>query len=143
MNIGRKEDTRMAKENDLRFEFGEGVASPTCDLCGKEFDDHGVLMSLMGGGICGDHICGACIGSGPKGLAKIARVRATVVREMLPEPDDDSDLYTEDAKGKFALAKILDGMEDFMPIQGGIVAVKIAEAYRELEGHPKRGRKAA
>lgn len=133
----------MAKASDLRFEFGEGVASPTCGLCGKEFDDHGVLMSLMGGGICGDHICGACIGSGPKGLAGIARARAYVVREMLPEPGDDSDLYTEEAKGKLALAKILDGMEDFTPIQGGIVAVKIAEGYLETERPKKTGRKAA
>lgn len=133
----------MVKASDLRFEFSEGVASPTCGLCGKQFDDHGVLMSLMGGGICGDHICGACVGSGPKGLTKIARVRANVVREMLPEPGDDSDLYTEDAKGKLALAKILAGMEDFTPIQGGIVAVKIAEGYLETEGPKKTSRKAA
>jgi hypothetical protein len=133
----------MAKASDLRFEFGEGVASPTCGLCGEEFDDHGVLMSLMGGGFCGDHICGACIGSGPKGLAKIARGRAEVVREMRPEPDDDPDLYIEDAKGKLALAEILDGMEDFTPIRRGIMAVRIGEAYREIEEHPKRGRKAA
>jgi hypothetical protein len=133
----------MAKASDLRIEFSEGVASPTCGLCGEEFDDHGVLMSLMGGGICGDHICGACIGSGPKGLAKIARARAEAVREMRPEPDDDPDLHTKDAKGKLALAKILDGMEDFTPIQGGIVAAKIAEGYLETERPKKTGREAA
>ncbi len=133
----------MAKASDLRFEFGEGVASPTCDLCGKEFDDHGVLMSLVGGGICGDHTCGACIGSGPKGLARIARARAEAVREIRPEPGDDPDLYTEDAKGKLALAKILDGMEDFTSIQGGIMAVKITEGYLESEKPKKTSRKAA
>lgn len=133
----------MAKASDLRFEFGEGVASPTCDFCGKEFDDHGVLMTLMGGGICGDHICGACISSGPKGLARIARARAEAVREMRPEPGDDQDLYIEDAKGKLALAKILDDMEDFTPIRRGLVAVKIAEGYLEMERPKKTGRKAA
>jgi hypothetical protein len=62
---------------------------------------------------------------------------------MRPEPDDDPDLYIEDAKGKLALAEILDGMEDFTPIRRGIMAVRIGEAYREIEEHPKRGRKAA
>jgi hypothetical protein len=140
-NADQKEDARMAKKIDLFFKFGEGADSPTCGFCGTEFDDHGVTATLMGGGIAGDVICGSCIGSGPKGLARIARIRAEAVREMRPEPDDDPDLYIEAARCMRTLAGLLDGLEDFTPIRGGIVAVKIAEGYMETPDRPRSPRK--
>ena len=135
------------KADELAFTFCEGTGRRECDLCGKRYDDHGVEIELSAGeygmgGFWAGRICGNCLMPDPKALARAARDRAPILRRKRVPRGDDEDLYTNWADDMLALADALDGIPDYSAITSGIVACKIAEAYRELDGQRSKGKAA-
>ncbi len=98
-----------------------------CMVCGKRFTALEAMIEFMG-----EDCCPSCILAGPQGMA--ARMRKEADRAR--------------AKGAWyadefiRIAAKLDKAKSFAGVEGGTLAVKIAEAYREIQARPTRGRKA-
>jgi len=136
----------MRKIGELRFCFDGGYGRSECDFCGKKYDDHGVSIELQAEGQDGSDgfwaggICGNCLTPDPRDLARVAREQVKVLRRKKDHLKKDLNIYHAD--GMMAVAGVLDGIADYSPIGSGIVAVKIAEAYREINA-ANRKKKAA
>ena len=89
------------------FRFDEGSYEPRCDLCKKYYESLGVQVSFR----CGPEVCPECLLAGPQAVAKQARRRRS-------------------AEGR-ETAEVLERLDSFTQLPGGVLAVKIAEAYRE------------
>ncbi|MHB1011942.1 MAG: hypothetical protein ACYC37_03435 [Desulfobacteria bacterium] len=113
------------------FTFEEGYFDLHCDFCGKRYESLGVQVSFA----FGYEICPSCLLKGPKVVAsdtmkRPAREFHSVIRRWFMS-----------VKG---FANQLKNIDDFRDLPGGVLAVKIAEAYRDtgnLRG--RRNRKAA
>ena len=89
------------------FRFDEGSYEPRCDLCKKYYESLGVQVSFR----CGPEVCPECLLAGPQAVTRKARKsRSNWRREA---------------------AEVLGRLDSFTQLPGGILAVKIAEAYRE------------
>ena len=116
----RKAVALVAKDGySYGFTFGQDGTwndPPMCDFCGKEYESIGVQINMD----CGLEICPDCFLSGPKAVA--SKVRS---------------LHREEACGKEQMDFLLDAagvigrLDSFTQLPRGIVARKIAEAYRE------------
>lgn len=94
---------------------------PQCDVCGKKYEGEGIQVVLFHGGW---EMCPTCLLKGPKAVADMLRKKNT-------------------RSSRSFLSK-LDSVEDFREIPGGIMALKVAEGYRDIEAsRPQRTRKAA
>lgn len=112
------------------FTFEDGYSDPHCDFCGSGYVSLGVQVSFVG-----YEICASCILSGPKSVAEeTCRRPAKEFHYMIRR-------WFMRVKG---FAKKMRAIDDFSELPGGVLAVKIAEAYRDtgnLRG--RRNRKAA
>ncbi len=98
-----------------------------CLCCGANFKALAITVEFMEHDVCPD-----CILSGPKEMAKRIKKQITKGVEGWTIP-----LLTR-------IVKRLEKAESILDIDGGIFALKIAEAYRELgKPGPKRARKGA
>jgi hypothetical protein len=142
---------------DISFDF-EGIVlgngnNGICNVCGRRYRHHGIPVPFSGwrgakyGPVFaqdGVHygegfLCADCILSSPVELAGKIRTRAGAV---LRKPNTRRKQRVE-AEGMIELAGELEKVGSLKDLPGGIMAVKIGEAYREIEGHPRRTRKAA
>ena len=149
MNPKREEPMRkrIFSTKDLKFYFGAepGVEGPdcpeqhTCAICAREHSDHGLLVWLEGPekGYEVGHLCGECLTSSPKRLAELLRERAPILREIIPDPDDDEDTNIRWADNLLLAAEVFDTPDSLDAIPGGTLARKIGEAYLELDNTPK------
>jgi hypothetical protein len=145
---------RIIRATDQRFFFGamegcnfaqSGPERRTCDFCGARFNDHGLGLWLMGakwGAAYGGMMCGACLTASPKRLAELARERAPILRKRRPDRGDDRNYNIERADDMLRLAALFDTLDSIDAIDGGTLARKIGEAYRELDA-PRGGQKGA
>jgi hypothetical protein len=107
----------------------EGYFDPHCDFCGKPYESIGVQIRFS----CSYEICYSCILKGPKAVA------AETTRRPAREFHDMIRRWFMQVK---AFANKFKAMDSFRDLPGGILAVKVAEAYRETETDP-RARKGA
>jgi len=144
---------------DIKFDFeddrGEiGKETDTCNVCRRRFRSHEISVHFRGwrGWEYGEKfpmngesygysvLCADCILSSPAELAAKFRARAA---EILRKPNTRRK-QREEAEGMIELAGELEKVGGLRDLPGGIMASKIAEAYRELDGpRPQRSRKAA
>jgi hypothetical protein len=140
---------------DIVFDFdGSPTRHPTCGACQQRYRDHDVPMPLYGwrGAEYGEKyamngefyfygvLCADCLLSSPAELAAKIRVRAG---EILRKPNTRRKQRVE-AEGMIEFAGELEKVGDLRDLPGGIMAVKIGEAYREIEKpRPHRAGKAA
>jgi hypothetical protein len=124
-----------------------------CNACGRRYKHHDVPVPFSGwrGEEHGEEyaqdgvsyfygpLCGDCLLSSPAELAGKIRAKA---EQILRKPNTRRKQRVE-AEGMIEFAGELEKVGDLRDLPGGIMAVKIGEAYREIEGHPGRGRKAA
>ena len=100
-----------------------------CVCCDARFKALEIAVEFMEHDVCPD-----CIISGPKEMAKRIHERITKTRKG---KEWTVPLLTR-------IAKRLEKAESILDIEGGIFALKISEAYRDIQGTPKRRtRKAA
>ncbi len=139
---------------DIIFDFEMGrISHPTCGACHQRYRDHDVPMPLYGwrGAKYGEKyaqngefyfygvLCADCLLSSPAELAAKIRTKA---EKILRKPTTRRKQRIE-AEGMIEFAGELEKVGDLRDLPGGIMAVKIGEAYREIDGHPRRGSKAA
>lgn len=113
------------------FMFDAGYPDPHCDFCGARYNSLGVQVSF----VVGYEICASCLLKGPKVVAeetchRPAKEFHSVIRRWF--------MYVK------RLANKMRAIDDFRDLPGGVLAVKIAEGYRDtgnLRG--RRNRKAA
>jgi len=99
-----------------------------CEGYGEKYEEEGVFY--FNGVLCGD-----CLLSSPSELAAKIRTRAG---EILRKPNTRRKQRVE-AEGMIEFAGELEKVGDLRDLPGGIMAVKIGEAYRELDNRPKAG----
>ncbi len=122
-NAERKAVALVASNGySYRFDFGqEGTWNdpPKCDFCGKGYQGLGVQINME----CGLEICPDCFLSGPKVAASklLSPHRKDARIEGMPE-------FLHEA------AEIIGRLDTFTQLPRGIMAQKIAEAYREEAG---------
>lgn len=120
-------------EKGFVFENGVGGCyfDPHCDFCGAAYNSLGVQVKFLNG----YEICASCILKGPKVVASETTKRpAREFHSMIRR-------WFMHVKG---FANKLRTIDDFRELPGGVLAVKIAEGYRDtgnLRG--RRIRKAA
>ena len=136
---------------DICFDF-EGIVlgngnNGICNVCGRQYRHHGIPVPFAGwrgakygpvfaqdGVHYGDgHLCADCILSSPPELSAKFRARAA---KILRNPNTRRKQRVE-AEGMIELAGELEKVGDLRDLPGGIMATKIAEAYRELDNPPK------
>ena len=119
----------------------------TCDACKRRYRYHDIEVHFTGwrGWEYGEKfaqegvhygfsvLCADCILSSPSELA--VRIRANG-EKILRKPKVRRKQRVE-AKGMIELADELGKVGDLRDLPGGIMATKIAEAYRELDNTPK------
>jgi hypothetical protein len=134
------------------FEDG-GVPSDTCGACRRRYHNHGVPVEFSGwrGAEYGEkyamngvfyfsgHLCGDCLLSSPAELA--AKIRP-LAGKILRKPNTRRKQRVE-AEGMIEFAGELEKVGDLRDLPGGIIAVKIGEAYRELDNSPKTRKEVA
>lgn len=139
---------------DINFMF-DGSAWPhaACGVCRRRFHDHNIQVPLSGwrGEEYGEKyamdgvsyflglLCADCLLSSPAELAAKIRTKA---EKILLKPNTRRKQRNE-AEGMIEFAGELEKVGSLKDLPGGIMAVKIGEAYREIDGRPGRGRKAA
>jgi hypothetical protein len=110
---------------------GGGYLYPHCDFCGAPYPSLGVQVNFSNG----YEICASCLLKGPKVVAtETTHRQAREFHSMIRR-------WFMNVKG---FANKLKTIDDFRDLPGGVMAVKIAEAYRDtgnLRG--RRTRKAA
>lgn len=171
MATKRKENSREYLHFDIMYggcdipDLGRIGETTNCDFCGKEYRHHNVVISfearrfdvrraLKQGVLWGEihtadggYICSKCFSPDPKKLSKVCRQRAAVLRVTPPPPDlegDDRLLNIRWAASMRRLARLLDNVDDFSSIDGGIPASGITEFYRVMDRlQGKRTRRAA
>lgn len=125
----------------------------SCDVCGQRHRNHGLAVHFSGfrgaehgpafaeeGVFYGYSVlCADCILSSPGDLAERLRARA---EEVLRKPNIRRKQRVE-AEGMFELADELAKVRDLKDLPGGVLAARIAEAYRELDNSPKARKGAA
>jgi hypothetical protein len=131
----------MNIQGKIKFRFGFAPepdgSKVECFLCGKSFPAKGVLVALharAGEKVLADDatpICADCIFSGPKLVAKRARVNATRFKAIAPmtRDADEREIYMLFADILEALAPGLEKLEDFTRLGSFPMAAKVAEAY--------------
>ena len=139
------------RASDFGFFFGgpmgcsrqDEVDWNICAICGKRFCDHGLgvwLETSFVPGVYVGNLCGGCLTSDPKRLAKLARERAPILREKRPRRGDDEDTNIRWADHLHRFADLADTMDGLHVIPGGTLAVKIGEGYLDLD-NPTKARK--
>lgn len=91
------------------FTIEGGYYDPKCQFCGKRYDSPGIQASFK----AGIEICPSCLLKGP----------AVVAKEVATSKKRPA--YAKSFAAKFA------GLRSFRDLPGGILAIKIAEAYME------------
>lgn len=139
---------------DICFLFEAGTFSHAgCEVCRRKYRDHDIPVPLSGwrGAEYGEKyamngefyfcgvLCADCLLSSPAELAAKIRTRAG---EILRKPNTRRKQRIE-AEGMIEFAGELEKVGSLKDLPGGIMAVKIGEAYREIDGPSTRGRKAA
>ena len=142
---------------DLSFDF-EGIVlgngkNGVCNACGGRYRHDGIPVPFSGwrGAKYGSpfaedgvhygegYLCADCILSSPAELAAKFRSRG---EKILRKPRNKEQRV--EAEGMIELAGELEKVRDLRDLPGGIMAVKIGEAYQEIEKpRPHRARKAA
>jgi hypothetical protein len=146
----KAKEMRKRLSMDIVFDFeGCPTRHPTCGACQQRYRDHEVPMPLYGWrdgeeGEDGVHyfygvLCADCLLSSPAELAAKIRTKA---EKILRKPNTRRKQRNE-AEGMIEFAGELEKVGSLKDLPGGIMAVKIGEAYREIDGHPKGDRKAA
>lgn len=145
---------KMIGKTDLLFFFGgcRGSADcldyeeQTCSICGKDYFNHGITVILDGRKFPGKlgfffYLCGECMLSAPKELARKIREYEPIVRKKRPtrKGGEDEDHYTKWADDMLKLADGFDRIESLDAIMDGVMARHIGEAYLELNA-PKRAK---
>ena len=131
---------------DLAFVIERTYGRVPCGICGKWTSHRGLSVGLelplkeMEYGI--DELCAECLTSTPKRLAELARERAYMIEGRRPRRGDDADSNIKKAFDLRRMADILDTVPCIDEIDGGILARKIGEAFREMDDR-KRAEKAA
>lgn len=129
MNIGRKEDTRMAKraerqEVQFAFDDGDGLGDARgktiCGICFGRFTMPQVATRLRG-----FFICPSCVLSGLAAVAAEAKRTAGGKDRLAKLCEDPADTRSI-AKECLALASELRRVKSFYEIRGGEIAVMIA-----------------
>ncbi len=130
---------------DVREQDGTYVGRERCDLCRQKFDSHGYHVVVDPGGGPGldwhSVICGGCFNTDPKVMAEAFRQRAPILRKARLRGYDPG-ANIEWANSMLSIAEDLEKVKSLKELDGGIMAVKVMEAYRELDAL-KRGRKVA
>jgi len=133
---------------DLAFVIEGFFGRSPCGTCGKGITRDGLSVELAlpldetEYGIEG--LCAECLTSSPKRLAELARDRASMIEGKRPRRSDDADSNIKRAVDLRRVADILDTVPCIDEIDGGILARKIGEAFREMEARrPHRTREAA
>lgn len=140
---------------DISFLFdGSTYSNAGCGVCKRRFRDHNMPVPLSGwrGEEYGEEyamdgvfyfigvLCGDCLLFSPAELA--AKIR-TLAGKILRKPNTRRKQRVE-AEGMIEFAGELEKVGSLKDLPGGIMAVKIGEAYREMEKpRPQRVRKAA
>lgn len=140
---------------DISFLFDAGTFSHAgCEVCRRRYRDHDMPVPLSGwrGEEYGEKyamngvfyflgvLCGDCLLSSPAELAAKIRILAG---EILRKPNTRRKQRVE-AEGMIEFAGELEKVGSLKDLPGGVMAVKIGEAYREIEKpRPQRTRKAA
>ncbi len=130
--------------------FGDEDEQNTCGACGRRYHDNGMPVTFNGycPGKEGDDgvfyfigaLCSDCILSSPAGLAAKIRARAG---EILRRKNIRRNQRVE-AERMIDFVVRFEKVGSLKDLPGGIMAVKIGEAYREIEKpRPQRNRKAA
>lgn len=119
------------KSVERGFNFGmDGTDchyAPVCDFCGKHYESPGVQVIFA----ISYEICPSCLLKGPKVVA------SETTRRPAREFHEGIRRWFMEVKG---FANKLKAFDDFRELPGGILALKIAEAYQEAGNSPK-GRK--
>jgi hypothetical protein len=139
---------------DIGFMFDGDNYSRPCGVCRRRYQDHDVAAPFTGwrGAEYGPpyddngvfyfygHLSGDCLLSSPAELAGKIRTKA---EKILRKPNTRRKQRVE-AEGMIEFAGELEKVGDLRELDGGIMAVKIGEAYREIDKlRPQRVRKAA
>ena len=124
---------------DKAFIFEEGYIEPKCDFCGKDYENLGVQVSFRDGPpdayVPLYEICYSCLLKGPK------VVSAETTHRPAREFNKGIRRWFMNVK---SFAKSLGDLDAFHSLPGGILAVKIAEAYREMSRpRPRQAKKTA
>jgi hypothetical protein len=102
-----------------------------CYVCG-ETSLHGGLcveFSTPKGAAWGGDICHRCILAGPKGAAQ--RIRQYIDRIRKGDAEENFAGHRRHLKG---LAAEFEKMDDFSGFEDAVIALKVAEAHRAMEG---------
>jgi hypothetical protein len=124
-----------------------------CEVCKRRYKHHDIPVPFVGwrGAEYGEKyaeegvfyfhgpLCADCLLSSPAELAGKIRTRAG---EILRKSNTRGKQRIE-AEGMIEFSGELEKVGSLKDLPGGIMAVKIGEAYREIDGHPRRGWKAA
>ena len=139
---------------DIIFMFDGDNSSRPCGVCRRRYQDHDVAAPFTGwrGAEYGPpydddgvfyfygHLCGDCLLSSPAELAAKIRTKA---EKILRKPNLRRKQRVE-AERMVEFAGELEKVGNLKDLPGGIMAVKIGEAYREIEKpRPQRAGKAA
>lgn len=117
MGKDQKRNIELVSTNHLSYGFTFGQDGtwndlPSCDFCGEEYEGFGVQVNME----CGWEICPACLLAGPKAVARKVWAR-----------------HRQEECGKDILdaAAVIGRLDAFKALPRGILALKIAEGYRE------------
>ena len=145
---------KLSMDISFNFEGDSSSSHPVCGVCRRRYRDHDIPVPFMGwrGVEYGEKyamhgvfyffgvLCADCLLSSPAELAAKIRTRAGAI---LRRPNTRRKQRVE-AEGMIEFAGELDKVRDLRELPGGIMAVKIGEAYQEIEKpRPHRNRKAA
>ncbi len=97
-----------------------------CVCCGKNFKTWEIVVELFEY----DVVCPECILAGPKEMARRIRTDRIPIAIEAIEKDEINAWHPPYL---MRIAKILEEKESIADFSGGIFAVKIAEAYREIQ----------
>jgi hypothetical protein len=112
----------MVKMIKKGFTFDEGDGGAACAFCGKEYESIGLVVRFE----YGHDICSSCLLKGPK------VVGSETTKRPAREFHSDYRRWFMEIKG---FAHRLKALDDFRDLPCGLLAIKIAEAYRDT---PKR-----
>ena len=141
-------DINFTDHHAAIFQVDDNTAR-TCGACRRRYRDYTVPVTFNGfrygeEGADGvfyfdSPLCADCLLSSPAELAGKIRTRAGGI---LRKPNIRRKQRIE-AEGMIEFAGELEKVGSLKDLPSGIMAVKIGEAYREIDGDPRRGRKAA
>ncbi len=125
---------------DVREQDGTYGGPDRCDLCRQRFDSHGYHVVVHSGGWHEDWhsvICGGCFNTDPKIMADAFERRAPILGKTRDRDGEDPGTNIRRANSMLSIAEDLWKVKSLKELDGGIIAVKMMEAYREIEGQPK------